>query len=296
MWDIIPSIKTAYTLAAFVAPLVVTVLWRLIDRKRRLIVSAPESEHYKLVRDALEFFHVDTIRLTREQQFDLAMQQIRLRARRFLAVTFVTILALLACAFVAIKNSDAQKSQDSARVRSEIAAALSQAGTRYTQLISELRETRAQLIVVVNRLSNLPIGDPDRTALSSVIERSRNQIAQIANEARDMSAVQEQLMAQRNLESEFRDRAQALHSQSGELDRELAETNSQLNQTDQIIAGTPQGIPGSPLSPTLQNDSLPQEAESSIKRRAAPETVQPEQTPTREPVRVPDPPTNLSVQ
>jgi hypothetical protein len=300
VWDVIPSIKSPYTLAAFVAAVVATILWRLIDRQRRLIVSAPEKQRAELVRNALEFFQVDTKNLTRAQQYDLALHQIRQRARRFLAVTFASVFALLICAIVVMQNIDAQSSRDNVRVRGEIAAAIAQAGEKYPQLIAALRETRVQLAASVDRLSKLPMNDPDRAALQALIQRSRDQIAQIQSEAHSISAAVEQFTGQGNVEPGLRNQVDALRSQSNVFDNELAATNTQLDRTTEMVVAAPRDTPGTAPAPSSQTENpfLPKSEPSTRAPRAdgGLQSAAPA-TPTRTPApAVPEPPTNVSVQ
>jgi hypothetical protein len=314
VWDIIPSIKSPYTLAAFLAAVVATILWRVIDRQRKLIVSAPEKHRAELVRNALEFFQVDTGNLTREQQYNLALQQIRLRARRFLVGTFASVFVLLVCAIVVIQNGNVQSSRDDARARVEFAAAIAQAGAEYPQLIAALRETRVQLAVSVDGLSKLPVNDPGRAALQVLIERSRNQVAQIESQARSISVAVDRLMGRGNVESELRNQVDALRSQTNVFDKELAATNSQLDRTIEMVAASPQGTTGTPPAFGSQTEKPFAESESSA--QGATDTASALRPKVANPFRaaaglqgsapgtttrpqaavIPDPPTNVSVQ
>jgi hypothetical protein len=266
------------------------------------------------VRNALEFFQVDTGNLTREQQYNLALQQIRLRARRFLVGTFASVFVLLVCAIVVIQNGNVQSSRDDARARVEFAAAIAQAGAEYPQLIAALRETRVQLAVSVDGLSKLPVNDPGRAALQVLIERSRNQVAQIESQARSISVAVDRLMGRGNVESELRNQVDALRSQTNVFDKELAATNSQLDRTIEMVAASPQGTTGTPPAFGSQTEKPFAESESSA--QGATDTASALRPKVANPFRaaaglqgsapgtttrpqaavIPDPPTNVSVQ
>lgn len=68
--------------------------------KERLIRSVTKTERADLVKSTLEFFSIDTSRLTRDQQYQLALKQIHARAIRFKITAIVVALIALLCAGV----------------------------------------------------------------------------------------------------------------------------------------------------------------------------------------------------
>src|SRR5262245_34273945 len=95
-WHVIQYVSSGFTLAAFVVAVIAWVLKSKSEAKGKLIGLAKEDERASLVRDALEFFHVETAGLSKAQQYQLALEQVRARAQRFKTVAVVVcILALL---------------------------------------------------------------------------------------------------------------------------------------------------------------------------------------------------------
>src|ERR1022692_677762 len=79
-WDAIKYVGLGLTLAAFVVAAIAWLLKSKSEEKERLIDLAKDEERAGLVRDALEFFSVDTAGLTKAQEYQLALEQIRARA------------------------------------------------------------------------------------------------------------------------------------------------------------------------------------------------------------------------
>ena len=102
-WAVIAYVSSGFTLAAFLAAIVAWVIKAKAEESGRLIRSALPQERADLVRNALEFFHVDTSRLTRDQQYKLALEQIQARAHRYritaAAICFVALLAASVAAY-----------------------------------------------------------------------------------------------------------------------------------------------------------------------------------------------------
>lgn len=82
MWEAIGYVSSGLTLIAFLAAIVSFSLRNKSLREERLIKSVPEDNRADLVRNALEFFHVETSNLTKHQQYEVALQQIRNRSNR----------------------------------------------------------------------------------------------------------------------------------------------------------------------------------------------------------------------
>ena len=112
MWQSIQYVSSGLTLVAFITAVAAWLYRQSSLKTERLIKTAPDEERAKLVRATLEFFDVDTAKLTKEQQFNLALTQVHARARRFLvAALVVALLAVLAAivAGVAIANDSDKK-------------------------------------------------------------------------------------------------------------------------------------------------------------------------------------------
>src|SRR5450755_3200680 len=98
-WDAIKYVGSGLTLAAFVVAAIAWLLKSKSEEKERLIDLAKDDERAGLVRDALEFFSVDTAGLTKAQQYQLALEQIKERTQRFKIIAVVVcIIAVLGVA------------------------------------------------------------------------------------------------------------------------------------------------------------------------------------------------------
>jgi hypothetical protein len=97
MWETVPLVTSGFALAAFLAASVAWV-WRAhLARSRNLIQTASEKDRGKLVAQALESYAIDTSKLTRERQYELAVQQITARETRFKwgAAVFTAVAVLV---------------------------------------------------------------------------------------------------------------------------------------------------------------------------------------------------------
>ena len=101
MWEAIAYVSSGLTLTAFLAAIAAWVYKHQSEEKERLLSTAPPSKRAKLVEQALESFHVDTSGLTKEQQYNLAVQQIQARAQRFRWTAIVVIILVVIAATVA---------------------------------------------------------------------------------------------------------------------------------------------------------------------------------------------------
>jgi hypothetical protein len=108
MWSAIAFVSSGFALAAFLGALAVSILRTRTLARERLIRAASARDRPDLVRDALEFFRVNADNLTKEQQYNLALEQIRARATRFkilaLATCFVALLATAVAAVAIVKS------------------------------------------------------------------------------------------------------------------------------------------------------------------------------------------------
>jgi hypothetical protein len=109
MWEAIKYVGSSFTLIAFISAVASITYRYYILRTERLIKTAPEAERASLVQDALEFFRVDTANLSQSQQYDIALEQIRSKGRRFqLSALVIIILAIVAASitgFAIFENS-----------------------------------------------------------------------------------------------------------------------------------------------------------------------------------------------
>src|SRR6185295_12867024 len=98
-WNAIAYVSSGVTLVAFIVAVLAWLYRSKILQVERTIRLAPKNKRAELVERALEFLHVETSTLTREQKYNLALRQIHERARRFLiTASVVVILSCLAAA------------------------------------------------------------------------------------------------------------------------------------------------------------------------------------------------------
>ena len=102
----IQNIATPFSLAAFITAAIIIAIRAQINRDRKLIETASESDRARLVERVLG--KVETESMTAGQKYRLALEDLRARSRRFLiSAIVVVLLALVAAAIsiVALANS-----------------------------------------------------------------------------------------------------------------------------------------------------------------------------------------------
>jgi hypothetical protein len=103
MWNAISYVTSGLALVAFMAAVTAWSYRSKTQERERLIRSAKEGDRGELVRNALEFFNIDAVGLTKEQQFRLALEQIQARGRRFMisagVVCFLAVVAVTIAAY-----------------------------------------------------------------------------------------------------------------------------------------------------------------------------------------------------
>ena len=173
MWQAIQYVGSGLTLAAFVVAVVAWVVKSKSEERERLIGSARESERADLVRDALEFFRVDTTGLTRAQQYQLALEQIRARAQRFriVAIVVCTIAFLgVVVAIYAIVRSNASSTSASAAGAQDEKKPL----TLFASIWKVQLDTKSS--IVAQKEFSAGSGRVSATALSELAEWVSNQL------------------------------------------------------------------------------------------------------------------------
>ncbi|HTL18729.1 MAG TPA: HEAT repeat domain-containing protein [Patescibacteria group bacterium] len=101
-WEAIKYVGSGLTLAAFIVAAIAWLLKSKSEERGQLIHLAKEEDRADLVRDALEFFRIDTSGLTKAQQYQLALEQIRARAQRFKTVAVIVCVVDLLGAVIAV--------------------------------------------------------------------------------------------------------------------------------------------------------------------------------------------------
>jgi hypothetical protein len=93
MWEAIAYVSSGVTLVAFVAGAAVFAYRASLKREEEIIKTAPEQDRVAMAERVLERFHVETHNLTKERQYEIAMEQIRNRLR--LAMIWATVVVII---------------------------------------------------------------------------------------------------------------------------------------------------------------------------------------------------------
>jgi hypothetical protein len=165
VWQAIAYVSSGVSLAAFLAAAIAWVLKAKSEERERLIRTASESDRAPLVRDALEFFHVDAAGLTKQQQFQVALEQIRARGQRFrLIAAVICFLALLAAGLATLAIARPSRQASSSTVPtgdeySEVARLrindLQRATRNVSDLLVEIKAGKIQAQGPINRVNDL---------------------------------------------------------------------------------------------------------------------------------------------
>jgi hypothetical protein len=100
-WDAIKYVSSGLTLVAFIAAAILTGYRRSLLSRERLINLTPAGQRAQLVKSTLkEYFDVNTENLTEEHAYDLALQQIHARSRRYL-INALVVSTILLCSIIA---------------------------------------------------------------------------------------------------------------------------------------------------------------------------------------------------
>src|SRR5205085_7966942 len=102
MWSVIGLVTTGLALAAFVTAAVASLARAALHRTGTLIESAPQADRGRLVREALESFHVDTSRIKSEERLDALLRaQMRMRERSRMSTLWFALAGLVVLSLLA---------------------------------------------------------------------------------------------------------------------------------------------------------------------------------------------------
>jgi hypothetical protein len=126
VWEAIGYVSSGVSLVAFVVAVAAWLYKSQSESKERLIQQAAEADRAELVKHTLEFFHVETKGLTKQQQAEVALEQIRARTERFRIVAIVVCFLSVVAGGVSVYAI----SHDESNVSSEIASSEQDGGKR----------------------------------------------------------------------------------------------------------------------------------------------------------------------
>lgn len=114
-WFEIQYVTSGFTLCAFIVAIIAWILKKSTQEQRLRIESARPEDRASLVSQTLEFFNVDTAKLTKEQQYDIALKQIAARVERFrIIASVVVVLALIGASVSGYSIKAAQEAKKTA--------------------------------------------------------------------------------------------------------------------------------------------------------------------------------------
>ena len=177
MWEAISYVSSGFTLTAFIVAATAWVVKAKSEQKARLISLADTETKAKLVQDALDFFHVSTEHLKKDQQFDLAVQQIRSRASRFKTISiligFLSALAAVLSAYAIDKVSTYNNKYDNAQVLFNKKSIQTSESEYFEKLVSQDADIN-EIIEFIARHTSILNGVPQIRHGSSITEDVQN--------------------------------------------------------------------------------------------------------------------------
>jgi hypothetical protein len=97
MWNVVQHITTGLTLVAFIGALALYAYRINLTHRRELIKTVPRQRRAEVITKELNTFGIQAKNLTREQQFNLAIRHLDLRARNYAIAAIIAVVAM--CVF-----------------------------------------------------------------------------------------------------------------------------------------------------------------------------------------------------
>src|SRR5262249_38499472 len=114
MWGAIQYVTGGLTLVAFIVAAAASVYVARIRSRERTIKTVTDKNRADAVQEVLQFFKIDTRNLTKAHQYQLALEQIRSRERRY--VIAASLVGLLGLVFVGLTAYAIWETHDAAQV------------------------------------------------------------------------------------------------------------------------------------------------------------------------------------
>lgn len=109
-WNAATQVAGPFALGAFVVVAVALVLLSLINQKAKIVRTAPEDQSLAMVERLAAQFHVDTSGLTKDQKFQIVMEQIRNRQKTYnFFIVLIGILGLASLGLWAYASSPIER-------------------------------------------------------------------------------------------------------------------------------------------------------------------------------------------
>jgi len=113
MWEAIPYVTGGLTLVAFIVAAAASVYVAQIRSRERTIKTVTDKNRADAVQEVLQFFRIDAANLTKEHQYQLALEQIRSRERRY--VIAASLVGLLGLVFIGLTAYAIWETHDAAQ-------------------------------------------------------------------------------------------------------------------------------------------------------------------------------------
>lgn len=168
MFQYIPYVTSGLTLIAFAIAAASWVYTGRLKNRAKAIEAAPPDQRVEMAQTELDYFHVDTRGLTKEQQFRIAMEQIHLRRERSRLFATVSVLLAVALAVISIYASKYSVTTEEKDMRntaivlgydSAFALAMSKEGKPVDQLIASIDKRLDLLGLQSIRYPSNPMGE-----------------------------------------------------------------------------------------------------------------------------------------
>jgi hypothetical protein len=133
MWDIVGKISTGFALLAFIAAVAAGVYRASIKGRISTLKALPSADRIQVVTQTLNTFGIKGENLTREQSYNLALQELSIKDRRFKVLALVVVVLALIFAGVAvytIYDSDTNRKQPSSAIPNDALPAIVASATK----------------------------------------------------------------------------------------------------------------------------------------------------------------------
>jgi hypothetical protein len=191
MWDVVGKISTGFALLAFIAAVVAGLYRASIKGQIGTLKALPPADRVQVVTQTLNTFGIKAENLTREQSYNLALQELSIKDQRFKVLALVVVvLALIFAAIAAytVYNRDTNGKQASSVIPNDALPAIVASATKdwrglvesHQQTIRNLERqhhlTELQLrtfLIQVGRNPGVATGDELAARLDALVRELR---------------------------------------------------------------------------------------------------------------------------
>jgi hypothetical protein len=102
MWNVVQHITTGVSLVALLGMLIFVGYREYLKHRLKVINTAPRQQRADIINKQLNTFGINAANLTREQQYNLASQELNVRSRKYLLMSISAALTMVVFAVIAI--------------------------------------------------------------------------------------------------------------------------------------------------------------------------------------------------